>query len=147
MSDNNSSADSFYALYYSTDGRAFKKVPKLEKADPPPKKKTVDDTTPTDSHIKIEELVDYYESSEIKFTYIHEEGNADHIALKKAYDDNTELTFQMRFEDAPSLNQQFKGRITEMTPQPDKAKKLRMECSLSMTDKPVAVDAEGALVG
>ncbi|AKG09370.1 hypothetical protein AAX05_03355 [Moraxella bovoculi] len=146
MSDNNSSADSFYQLHYSTDGKVFKKVPKLQNADPPPKKKTVDDITPTDSHVKIEEPVNFYEGSEIKFSYAHIEGNADHTALKKAYDDNTELTWQFRFVDAPSLNQQFKGRITDMTPSLDKAKKMRMECTLSMTDKPVAITADGTPV-
>ena len=77
-----------------------------------------------------EEPVDFFESGEIKFTYAHIEGNADHTALKKAYDDNTELTWQFKFENASSLNQQFKGRITDMTPKMDKTKKLRMECSL-----------------
>lgn len=133
------SADSFYQLLYSVDGASFKVVPKLESADPPPKKKTLDDVTPTDSHIKVEEPVDFFESGEIKFTYAHIEGNADHTALKKAYEDNTELTWQFKFENASSLNQQFKGRITDMTPKMDKTKKLRMECSLSMTTKPTHI--------
>ena len=145
MSDLNLSADSFYQLFYSTDGQTFKKVPKLQNADPPSRKKVVDDVTPTDSHVKVEEPVDFFETSEIKFTYAHDEGDADHIALKKAYADNSKLTFQFRFEDAPSLNQQFEGRITDMTPQADKTKKLRMECSISVTSKPVSVNAEGQL--
>lgn len=139
MSDN-LSADSYYQLLYSTDGASFKPVPKLESADPPPRKKTLDDVTPTNSHIKVEEPVDFYEGTEIKFTYAHIEGDADHTALKKAYDDNTELTWQFKFENAGSLNQQFKGRITDMTPKMDKVKKLRMECSLSLTTKPTAID-------
>lgn len=123
----NLSADSFYQLLYSTDGASFKPIPKLESADPPPRKKTLDDVTPTNSHVKVEEPVDFYEGSEIKFTYAHIEGDADHTALKKAYDDNAELTWQ------------FKGRITDMTPKPDKTKKLRMECALSLTTKPAPI--------
>ena len=139
MPDNNLSADSQYQLHYSTDGAAFKKVPKLESADPPPRKKSLDETTPSDSNIKVEEPVDYYEGSEIKFTYAHVENDTDHTALKKAYEDNTELTWQFKFVQAASLNQQFKGRITDMTPKPDKAKKLRMECTLSLTTKPTPI--------
>ncbi len=138
MSDN-LSADSFYQLHYSTDGSTFKKVPKLESADPPPRKKTLDETTTTDSNIKVEEPVDYYEGSEIKFTYAHIENDPDHAALKKAYDDNSELTWQYKFTQASSLNQQFKGRITDMTPKGEKAKKLRMECVLSLTTKPTNI--------
>ncbi len=138
MSDN-LSADSFYQLLYSADGASYKPIPKLESADPPPRKKTLDDVTPTNSHVKVEEPVDFYEGTEIKFTYAHIEGDADHTALKKAYDDNTELTWQFKFENATSLGQQFKGRITDMTPKPDKSKKLRIECSLSLTTKPTAI--------
>ncbi|MGP1607998.1 MAG: hypothetical protein ACTTGU_07635 [Moraxella sp.] len=138
MSDN-LSADSFYQLLYSADGASYKPIPKLESADPPPRKKTLDEVTPSDSHIKIEEPVDFYEGSEIKFTYAHIEGDADHAALKKAYEDGAELTWQFKFENAASLNQQFKGRITDMTPKPDKAKKLRIECSLSLTTKPTTI--------
>ena len=37
------SVDSFYQLKYSADGASFKKVPKLQQADPPPRKKTLDE--------------------------------------------------------------------------------------------------------
>ena len=133
------SVDSFYQLKYSTDGTAFKKVPKLQQADPPPRKKTLDEVTATDDHIKVEEPVDFYEGGEIKAEIAYIESDTDHKALKAAYDAGTELTWQYIFTNAPSLSQQFKGRISDWTPKTDTKKKLRIEMAITMTTQPTNV--------
>ena len=133
------SVDSFYQLKYSTDGTAFKKVPKLQDADPPSRKKTLDDVTATDDHVKVEEPVDFYEGGELKAEIAYIESDADHKALKAAYDAGTELHWQYVFTQAPSLSQQFKGRISDWTPKKDAKKKLRIEMAITMTTRPTNV--------
>lgn len=133
------SVDSFYQLKYSLDGTAYKKVPKLQSADPPPRKKTLDEVTATDDHVKVEEPVDFYEGGEIKAELAYIETDPDHKALKDAYDAGTELYWQYIFVNAPSLSQQFKGRISDLTPKTDPKKKLRIEMAITMTTQPTNV--------
>ena len=133
------SVDSFYQLKYSTDGTAYKKVPKLQNADPPPRKKTLDEVTATDDHVKVEEPVDFYEGGEIKAEIAYIESDPDHVALKAAYDAGTELNWQYIFTQAPSLSQQFKGRISDWTPKTDTKKKLRIEMAITITTQPTNV--------
>lgn len=133
------SSDSFYTLEYSSDGTVFKKIPKLQSAQPPSHKKVVDETTSTDDHIKVEEPIDFFDGSEIDFEYVHVENDPEHIKLKTAYENNTELTWRYKFTQAPSLSKQFKGRITELTPTPDPKKKLRQKGRINISSKPIDI--------
>lgn len=133
MSETANLADSFYTAHYSIDGRVFKKIPALQSADVPSEERVLDEVTTTDSKRKIEVPVDFVESGEWKFEYAYEEGNADHTALQKAYDDKTELTFQLKFPTAASLNRQFKGIISGLTTKAEGKKKIRKEATVSIT--------------
>lgn len=126
-------ADSFYTVHYSTDGQTFKKIPALQEADVPSEEAVLDEVTTTDSKRKIEVPVDFVEDGEWSFTYAHDESNADHKALQKAYKDKSELTFQIKFPTAPTLNCEFKGIISALNIKAEVKKKIRREAKVSIT--------------
>lgn len=126
-------ADSQYTLEYSLDGTAYNKVPALQNADYPDENPVLDDVTPTDAHRTIKEKVDFFDDGAIKGQLVYKEGRQAEIDLKKAYDDNKTLFWRIKFEDAPSLNQQFQGQVTKWAPKAEKKKKIRVDFELTIT--------------
>lgn len=126
-------ADSQFTLEFSADGTAWQEVPVLQEADYPESNPVLDDITPTDAHRKIEARVDFIEDGSIKGQFVFKSGGTADAALKAAYDDDTELHWRFKFEDAPEFNTQFLGKLVKFTVKPEKKKKIRVDFELSIT--------------
>ena len=131
--------DAYYTLHVSTDGTTFKKVEYLQNCDPVAEEKTLDDVTPTDAKRTVKAVVEFTEDSDIDFEYVLEPTNTEHLAIQAAYDDNTELTWQFKFTNAPTLSREFKGMVSKLTPSTnDTKKKIRMMGTITITSEPTA---------
>lgn len=129
--------DAYYTLNVSTDGLAFEKVKHLLKCEPLTSEKTLDDVTPTDAKRTVKAVVDFTEDSEIDFEFALDPADVQHLAIQDAYDANTELTWQFKFANAPTLSRQFKGMISKLTPSTDDTKKkIRMMGTITITSEP-----------
>lgn len=131
--------DAYYTLHVSTDSLTFNKVKHLQKCDPPTSEKTLDDVTPTDAKRTVKAVVDFTEDSEIDFELALDPADVQHLAIQAAYDDNTELTWQFKFTNAPTLSREFKGMVSKLTPSTDDTKKkIRMMGTITITSEPTA---------
>ncbi len=131
--------DAYYTLHVSTDGLTFDKVKHLQKCDPPTSEKTLDDVTPTDAKRTVKAVVDFTEDSEIDFEFVLDPADVQHLAIQAAYDDNTELTWQFKFTNAPTLSREFKGMVSKLMPSTDDTKKkIRMQGTITITSEPTA---------
>lgn len=131
--------DAYYTLHVSTDGLTFDKVKHLQKCDPLTSEKTLDDVTPTDAKRTVKAVVDFTEDSEIDFEFVLDPADVQHLAIQAAYDDNTELTWQFKFTNAPTLSREFKGMVSKLTPSTDDTKKkIRMQGTITITSEPTA---------
>ena len=129
--------DSFYQLYVSTDGAVFNKVKHLQKCEPPKQEKTLDEVTATDDRRTVKAVVDFTEDSEIEFEYVLDPTDAQHTAIQSAFDDGTDLTWQLKFVEASGLSREFKGMVSKLTPSADdKKKKIRMIGTITITSEP-----------
>lgn len=129
--------DSFYQLFVSTDGSTFNKVPHLQKCEPPTQEKILDDVTATDDRRTVKAVVDFTEDSEIEFEYVLDPTDAQHTAIQTAFDDGTELTWQLKFVEAANLSREFKGMVSKLTPNADdNKKKIRMTGTITITSEP-----------
>ena len=131
--------DAYYTLHVSTDGLTFDKVKHLQKCDQPTSEKTLDDVTPTDAKRTVKAVVDFTEDSVIDFEFVLDPAVVQHLAIQAAYDDNTELTWQFKFTNAPTLSREFKGMVSKLTPSTDDTKKkIRMQGTITITSEPTA---------
>lgn len=131
--------DAYYTLHVSTDGSTFEKVEYLQKCDPVVEEKTLDEVTPTDAKRTVKAVVDFTEDSEIDFEFVLDPADVQHLAIQAAYDDNTELTWQFKFTNAPTLSREFKGMVSKLTPSTDDTKKkIRMQGTITITSEPTA---------
>lgn len=131
--------DAYYTLHVSTDGLTFDKLKHLQKCDPPTSDKTLDDVTPTDAKRTVKAVVDFTEDSEIDFEFVLDPADVQHLAIQAAYDDNTELTWQFKFTNAPTLSREFKGMVSKLKPSTDDTKKkIRMMGTITITSEPTA---------
>ena len=135
--------DAYYTLHVSTEGTTFNKIEHLTSAEPPTSEKTMDDVTATDDKRTIKAVVDFTEDSEIEFEYVLDPTNTEHTAIQTAFDDNSELTFQFKFTNAPTLSREFKGMVSKLTPSTDDTKKkIRMSGTIVITTEPSATLTE-----
>ena len=131
--------DAYYTLNVSTEGATFTKVKHLISCEPPPSEKKLDDVTTTDDKRTVKAVVDFTEDSEIDFEYALNQEDPTHLAIQAAYDANTELEWQFKFVNAPTLSRQFKGIVSKLTPQTDDTKKkIRMMSTITITSEPTA---------
>jgi len=131
--------DAYYTLNVSTEGATFTKVKHLISCEPPTSEKTLDDVTATDDKRTVKAVVDFTEDSEIEFEFVLDPADVTHLAIQAAYEANTELEWQFKFVNAPTLSRQFKGMISKLTPSTDDTKKkVRMMGTITITSEPTA---------
>lgn len=129
--------DAYYTLHVSTDALAFNKVKHLQKCDPPTSEKMLDEVTSTDDKRTVKAVVDFTEDSEIEFEYALDPDDTNHLAIQAAYDASTELDWQFKFTNAPTLSREFKGMVSKLTPDTgDTKKKIRMMGTITITSEP-----------
>ncbi|AKI28031.1 phage tail tube protein [Moraxella catarrhalis] len=126
--------DSFYQLFVSTDGEDFKKVEHLTKCSVPSDEKVLDDVTATDDKRTIKAVVDFKEESEIEFEFVVDPEDAAQKLVQKAFDDGSELHFQLKFVKASSESRKFTGLISKLSvDNEDTKKKLRKTATIAIT--------------
>lgn len=126
--------DSFYQLFVSTDGADFKKVEHLTKCSVPSDEKVLDDVTATDDKRTIKAVVDFKEESEIEFEFVVDPEDAAQKLVQKAFDDGSELHFQLKFVKASSESRKFTGLISKLSvDNEDTKKKLRKTATIAIT--------------
>lgn len=134
--------DNYYQLHVSSDALAFNKITHLTEAGFPTQEKMLDDITSTDDRITVNAVVDFRENSTLEFTYVYDPSDLQHQSLQTAFDANTELDWRFVFVNAPSLSREFKGFLSNLTPDTDDPRqKTRMSGTITITSvpKPVAV--------
>ena len=135
--------DNYYQLHVSSDGTTFEKIPLLTEAGFPDQEKMLDDITPTDSRITINAVVDFKESTTLEFTYVYDPSNAQHQLLQTSFDANTPLHWRFVFVNAPTLSREFKGFLSNLTPNTDDPRqKTRMTGTLTITSLPATYTVE-----
>ena len=118
--------DSQHVLKISTDaGLTFTKVALVTNIDMPERKKVIDDITPTDARNTWSAVVDFTEDSDVSFELVYKPTDAEHIAIKNAYNTNAVIQCEIHFADATVKGYKFDGMISEFTLVPDMKKKLR----------------------
>ncbi|MGA6100926.1 hypothetical protein ACPESL_01175 [Psychrobacter pocilloporae] len=128
MAINDNLPDSQHFLKISTDGGdTFTKVPLLTNIDMPERKKTFDDITPTDARNTHKAVVDFIETNDPAFELVYDPANAQHIALKTAFDNDDVVQCEIHFVNIAVNGFKFDGQIGEWTPVPDVKKKLRIK--------------------
>ncbi|AKI27809.1 phage tail tube protein [Moraxella catarrhalis] len=126
--------DSFYQLFVSTDGEDFKKVEHLTKCSVPSDEKVLDDVTATDDKRTVKAVVDFKEESEIEFEFVVDPEDAAQKLVQKAFDDGSELHFQLKFVKASSESRKFTGLISKLSvDNEDTKKKLRKTATIAIT--------------
>lgn len=126
--------DSFYQLFVSTDGEDFKKVEHLTKCSVPSDEKVLDDVTATDDKRTIKAVVDFKEESEIEFEFVVDPEDAAQKLVQKAFDDGSELHFQLKFVKASSESRKFTGLISKLSvDNEDTKKKLCKTATIAIT--------------
>lgn len=126
--------DSFYQLFVSTDGEDFKKVEHLTKCSVPSDEKVLDDVTATDDKRTIKAVVDFKEESEIEFEFVVDPEDAAQKLVQKAFDDGSELHFQLKFVKASSESRKFTGLISKLSvDNEDTKRKLRKTATIAIT--------------
>lgn len=126
--------DSFYQLFVSTDGEDFKKVEHLTKCSVPSDEKVLDDVTATDDKRTIKAVVDFKEESEIEFEFVVDPEDAAQKQVQKAFDDGSELHFQLKFVKASSESRKFTGLISKLSvDNEDTKRKLRKTATIAIT--------------
>lgn len=129
--------DAYYTLNVSEAGTTFAKTKHLLSCEPPTSEKTLDNVTATDDKRTVKAVVDFTEDSEIDFEFALDPDNTEHLLIQAAYADNTELTWQFKFTNAPTLSREFKGMVSKLTPQTDDTKKkIRMMGTITITNEP-----------
>ncbi|MFB6349289.1 hypothetical protein ACFBZI_07640 [Moraxella sp. ZJ142] len=126
--------DSFYQLFVSTDGQTFTKLEHLQKSGVPSEEKTMDEVTATDDTRTVKAVVNFKEESEIEFEFAVDPDDVAQNAVQKAFEDGTELTFQLKFTKATQESRQFKGMISKLSlDNEDTKKKLRKQATITIT--------------
>lgn len=126
--------DSFYQLFVSTDGEDFKKVEHLTKCSVPSDEKVLDDVTATDDKRTVKAVVNFKEESEIEFEFVVDPEDAAQKLVQKAFDDGSELHFQLKFVKASSESRKFTGLISKLSvDNEDTKKKLRKTATIAIT--------------
>lgn len=119
-------SDSQHVLKISTDdGATYVKVPLLTDIDMPEMKKAIDEITTTDARNTQKATVDFTEVNDLSFELVYKPADAQHIALKAAYDNNEVVLCEIHFDDVAVAGYAFEGTISEFTNVTDPKKKLR----------------------
>lgn len=119
-------SDSQHILKISTDGAAtFIKVPLLTNIDMPEMKKAIDDITTTSARNTQKVVVDFIEVNDPAFELVYKPTDPQHIALKKAFDNNEVVQCEIHFDDPGVEGYAFDGTISEFSNVTDPKKKLR----------------------
>lgn len=119
-------SDSQHILKISTDDSAtFVKVDLLTNIDMPEMKKAIDDITTTDARNTQKATVDFTEVNDLAFELVYKPTDAQHIALKAAFDNNEVVQCEIHFENVAVAGYKFDGTISEFTNVTDPKKKLR----------------------
>lgn len=121
--------NSQYTWEISTDGvgTQYNKVAFLTEMDMPQSVKAIDDVTPSDATNTVNAVADFNEVSEVAFTLVYMPTDAQHMALKAAYKDNTVIKNRIKFVDATGEGYEFDGMIKEFNLKPEQKKMLRVE--------------------
>lgn len=126
--------DSFYQLLVSSDGSAFVKIEHLQKCAAPSEEKMMDEVTATDDKRTVKAVVDFKEESEIEFEFVVDPEDAAQKMVQSAFENGTELTFQLKFIKATKESRQFKGLVSKLTiDNDDIKKKLRKQATITIT--------------
>lgn len=126
----------FQVLMAFGEDLTFKKVNHLEKCGYPSAEKVMDEVTPTDANRTIKAPVDFVEESEIEFTYVYDPQDPVHTGIKKAFDDGSKVTCQIKVNGADALSVQFEALISNLTPEmEDLKKKIRINGKLTITSE------------
>lgn len=126
--------DSFYQLLVSTDGNTFSKVEHLQKCGVPSEEKVMDEVTATDDERTVKAVVNFKEESEIEFEFVVDPQDTAQQLIQTAFDEGTELHFQLKFVKATAESRQFKGMVSKLSlDNEDIKKKLRKTATISIT--------------
>ena len=133
--------NSQYTWEISTDalGTTFKKVAFLTEMDMPQSVKAIDDVTPSDATNTVNAVANFNEVSEVAFTLVYMPKDAQHMALKAAYKNNTVIKNRIKFVDATGEGYEFDGMIKEFNLKPEQKKMLRVEGVLVISSEIKAV--------
>ncbi|MGE6324140.1 hypothetical protein ACQKDA_00070 [Psychrobacter sp. NPDC078370] len=101
------------------------KVPLLTNIDMPDQKKSIDEITTTDARNTQKAVVDFTEVNDLAFELVWKPDDAQHIALKAAYDNNEVIQCEIHFADVAVSGYAFDGMISELSNVTDPKKKLR----------------------
>ena len=94
----------------------------------------LDDVTATDDKRTIKAVVDFKEESEIEFEFVVDPEDAAQKLVQKAFDDGSELHFQLKFVKASSESRKFTGLISKLSvDNEDTKKKLRKTATIAIT--------------
>lgn len=120
--------NSQYKWEISTDaGLTYTKVDFLQTMDLPKSTKVIDDVTPSDATSTVNAVANFTEVSEVSFTLAYAPTDAQHMAIKSAYHNNTTILSRISFLDAPTEGYEFDSMVKEFNLMPEQKKMLRVE--------------------
>lgn len=117
----------------------YNQVEFLTEMDMPNLPKTVVDVTPTDATSTINAVANFTETSEIAFTLYYMPADAQHQALKTAYNDGTVIKNKIKFIDAAGEGFEFDGMIKEFKLVAEQKDMLKVEGILVIASDVTAV--------